>query len=53
MRFDNCPTCRREITSFVRPIGTITCPYCKTTLKFVAVPPESGYGAYRRLVEAP
>ena len=53
MRFDECPACRREITSFVRPIGTLTCPYCKVLLKFVIVPPEGHYGAYRSLVRAP
>lgn len=41
------------ITSFVRPIGKITCTHCKANLKFVVVPPEGHYGAYRSLVKVP
>jgi hypothetical protein len=53
VRFDGCPACLQVITSFVRPVGKITCHHCKVHLKFVVVPPEGNYGAYRALVKVP
>lgn len=53
MRLDSCPSCARTITSFARPIGMLACPYCKADLKYVLVPPEGHYGAYRKLVKNP